>query len=141
MRHNDILTVSIGTPEHGGKVRGRSGWVGIKGAFGTGRKMNVHANCHNLTEVGRLIEEAVQGALKAQAEEFQQLIATQLQQVHVIPHQESPQVSSNVGAPNLAVDMPPVVAYKVLFFFSMLLFTALEINIYYLLQKYSAETE
>jgi hypothetical protein len=104
--HNDILTVVIGTPEHPGRVRGRSQFVEIKIAFGKGSRRTLHAECVTRTEVSRLIQEALQ----AQAAQFHQQMAELLQNTNILvpadeagtsPQQSQPhtQVSSNCYAP------------------------------------------
>lgn len=109
MHHNDILTVSIGTPEHGGRVRGFSGWTGIKDAFGKVSRRPTHAGCLNHADVTRMIREA----LEAQAQTFHQQMEEMLQGANVIVpvNHCSPQQSrlqTEVGSNSGSTSRPPV---------------------------------
>ncbi|KAJ3694924.1 hypothetical protein LUZ60_000301 [Juncus effusus] len=90
-RYNDILSASIGKPEHPGRLRGHSSFATFSTVYGKGpRRKTSHAGCITQAE----LDDTLKIALVKQAEEFQETIRIMIEKLSDAPHLEtSPQGS------------------------------------------------
>ncbi|KAJ3676005.1 hypothetical protein LUZ60_003417 [Juncus effusus] len=88
-RYNDILSSSIGTPEHPGRIRGHSTFATLSTVYGkVPRKKTSHAGCITQAE----LDAKINSALAKQAEEFNEQIRMLASKLNDAPHlQTSPQ--------------------------------------------------
>jgi hypothetical protein len=104
-RYNDILSASIGTPEHPGRIRGHSTFATLSNVYGREpRKKTSHADCITKAE----LDAKLSSALAKQAEQFQEQIRALVSKLDGAPQlQNSPQdflpptqMSSNLVSPH-----------------------------------------
>jgi len=73
-RQHDILSASIGTPEHPGRIRGHSEFASLKTVFGKStKKRTIHSDCISKAQANKMQEQLQAGfqeGLNRQREEL-----------------------------------------------------------------------
>lgn len=77
-----MLSASLGTSEHPGRLRGHSVYVNISDVYGRGPRKSVHRNCMTREEAERMWkiqEEQLESKFAAREQEFQTKLTSQMQ--------------------------------------------------------------
>ncbi|KAJ3690053.1 hypothetical protein LUZ61_019217 [Rhynchospora tenuis] len=78
-RQNDLLTSSIGTPEHSGRLRGYPVYSGVKQVFGKGTRKASHR--YSNEEIERMLDEKVKAAREEMEQSFSRMLSQSQSQV------------------------------------------------------------
>ncbi|KAJ3702590.1 hypothetical protein LUZ61_006295 [Rhynchospora tenuis] len=78
-RQNDLLTSSIGTPEHSGSLRGYPVYSGVKQVFGNGTRKASHR--YSNEEIERMLDEKVKAAREEMEQSFSRMLSQSQSQV------------------------------------------------------------